>query len=512
MANYTEVFASKLDWAMPFQRTGKFPLDRTDLFESYADAVKYAAGNTADPDTRGLCGTSYVGQIITVYENSTVTVYKIKEDRTLAPIVDTFSLPIAGADTLGGVKVGSGLSINPETGVLSATGGGTADSVDWANITSKPTIAYTGVFTHTATTIAGLKEQVVTAVTNETLKEYSIYSGSLVGFSTSSFPSAKVDILVFTASKTASPIILFWSKSDTDSKSWFCYASSKEDDTYDNSVYQLSNEALTAEDLTALNAVIDASYVHTDNNFTNTLLEKLNGIAAGAQVNTIEKIKVNGAEVSPDSTKAVDISIPLISTNIDTDAESDSKTASPKAVKTYVDAKVSSTYRPAGTIAASAIPAPSASLLGNVYNLSEEFITTDAFVEGAGKSYSAGTNIVVIQSDSEYKLDVLAGFIDLSSYVKEADLATLAKTGKWSDIQEKPTIKGIALSSIETSDQSKEITTTGTIIDVRLIDTVTNEVVIADLSCTDATHWTVSFASAPTNPINIMVWTMQDIS
>ena len=53
-------------------------------------------------------------------------------------IPEEYTLPIATAEVLGGIKVGSGLSINPGTGVLSATGGGTADSVDWANITSKP--------------------------------------------------------------------------------------------------------------------------------------------------------------------------------------------------------------------------------------------------------------------------------------------------------------------------------------------------------------------------------------
>ena len=47
-------------------------------------------------------------------------------------------LPIASANTLGGVKVGAGLSINPESGVLSTTGGGTADSVEWDNVLSKP--------------------------------------------------------------------------------------------------------------------------------------------------------------------------------------------------------------------------------------------------------------------------------------------------------------------------------------------------------------------------------------
>ena len=41
-------------------------------------------------------------------------------------------LPIASADTLGGVKVGTGLSINPESGVLNA------DSPEWNNISGKP--------------------------------------------------------------------------------------------------------------------------------------------------------------------------------------------------------------------------------------------------------------------------------------------------------------------------------------------------------------------------------------
>lgn len=42
------------------------------------------------------------------------------------------ALPIASANTLGGVKVGTGLSINPESGVLSA------DSPEWNNISGKP--------------------------------------------------------------------------------------------------------------------------------------------------------------------------------------------------------------------------------------------------------------------------------------------------------------------------------------------------------------------------------------
>ena len=47
-------------------------------------------------------------------------------------------IPIASATQLGGVIVGAGLSVT-ENGVLSATGGGTADSVEWNNVLDKPT-------------------------------------------------------------------------------------------------------------------------------------------------------------------------------------------------------------------------------------------------------------------------------------------------------------------------------------------------------------------------------------
>ena len=50
----------------------------------------------------------------------------------------SYELPIASVDTLGGIKVGAGLSIS-EQGTLSATGGGTADAVEWNNVLDKPT-------------------------------------------------------------------------------------------------------------------------------------------------------------------------------------------------------------------------------------------------------------------------------------------------------------------------------------------------------------------------------------
>lgn len=54
--------------------------------------------------------------------------------------------------------------------------------------------------------------------------------------------------------------------------------------------------------------------------------------------NVIESIKVNNTPLSI-SDKAVNISLPIISTSISNDASSDTKTVSPKAVKSYVDGK-----------------------------------------------------------------------------------------------------------------------------------------------------------------------------
>ena len=57
------------------------------------------------------------------------------------------------------------------------------------------------------------------------------------------------------------------------------------------------------------NFIIDNNYVHTDNNFTTQLLNKLNGIENNAQVNKIEIIKVNNSNLEIQN-KSVNINVP----------------------------------------------------------------------------------------------------------------------------------------------------------------------------------------------------------
>lgn len=97
------------------------------------------------------------------------------------------------------------------------------------------------------------------------------------------------------------------------------------------------------------------------------------------------------------------------------------------------DAKISSAiasaitgvYTPKGTVAFASLPTASAANLGWVYNISDAFTTTASFVEGAGCSYGAGTNVVCVDAGSgAYKWDVLAGTIDLTE-LTEAEVQTI---------------------------------------------------------------------------------------
>lgn len=87
MASYTEEnIKSMMSWANAFSRLNPDVLDRTSLWGSLSDAQKYAKGDKNNPDSRGLFGTSYIGQVLTVFENDSVTVYKINANRDLEEV------------------------------------------------------------------------------------------------------------------------------------------------------------------------------------------------------------------------------------------------------------------------------------------------------------------------------------------------------------------------------------------------------------------------------------------
>ena len=89
-------------------------------------------------------------------------------------------------------------------------------------------------------------------------------------------------------------------------------------------------------------------------------------------------------------------------------------------IKEYVNSAIAGLYTPAGSVAFANLPALSSSVLGYVYDVSDDFTTDNRFVEPVGKSYSAHTNVVVVQTGSDpavYKFDVLTGMFDFHTYV-----------------------------------------------------------------------------------------------
>lgn len=99
------------------------------------------------------------------------------------------------------------------------------------------------------------------------------------------------------------------------------------------------------------------------------------------------------------------------------------KTETDSKIDEKINVAISTTYRAAGAVAFEALPALAASEEGKVYNITNEFTTTENFVEGAGKTYPIGTNVVCIDVGAdEYKWDVLAGFVDTSALATKQEL------------------------------------------------------------------------------------------
>lgn len=82
---------------------------------------------------------------------------------------------------------------------------------------------------------------------------------------------------------------------------------------------------------------------------------------------------------------------------------------------TKEDLGVGDVYTAAGSVAFANLPAPSASNVGQVYNVTDAFTTDDRFLEGADKAYPAGTNVGIVENGG-YFYDVLGGFVDTSNF------------------------------------------------------------------------------------------------
>ena len=78
-------------------------------------------------------------------------------------------------------------------------------------------------------------------------------------------------------------------------------------------------------------------------------------------------------------------------------------------IQSMIDNSTQNNYKAQGSIHFADLPTPSISYSGFAYDLLDDFTTDERFVEGTGKDYKAGSNIVVVKvSDGVYKFDVFA--------------------------------------------------------------------------------------------------------
>lgn len=96
------------------------------------------------------------------------------------------------------------------------------------------------------------------------------------------------------------------------------------------------------------------------------------------------------------------------------------------AAKTELQNSLGSAFRAKGSTAFASLPAPASATKGDVWNITDQFTTTDQFVDGSGKTLPAGTNVVAVAvttgDTTVMKWDALTGMIDLSGYMRKTDL------------------------------------------------------------------------------------------
>lgn len=156
------------------------------------------------------------------------------------------------------------------------------------------------------------------------------------------------------------------------------------------------------------------------NDYTNAEKQKLSGIASGAQANVIESVKVNGTKVEP-SSKAVDISVPIKTSQLTNDSEYQTK------------ANVDSIVTGKGYQTQSQVQSLINSAVGNITSIRYEKVTSLPATGSNGVIYlvahSHGTQDIYDEyiwlSETKTYEKIGNTDIDLSAYVKKSELTAI---------------------------------------------------------------------------------------
>ena len=186
----------------------------------------------------------------------------------------------------------------------------------------------------------------------------------------------------------------------------------------------------------------DSEYkVLSDNNLTDELKQKIlnagDSTFDGQYTSLTGKPSIEGHELASGNQTAASLGLATPSDISTATADMATQTwvegkgyATTTNVNTLINQAVSTVYTPKGSLAdiSTLITLATSGKVGDVYNISSEFTTTNVFIEGIGKKYPAGTNIVLVEVEDEKKWDVLAGSVDLSAYVKSSEMVAITET------------------------------------------------------------------------------------
>lgn len=305
----------------------------------------------------------------------------------------TYSLPTASADTLGGIKVGANLSISD--GVLSATD--TTYEFDGTYNASTNKAATVSTVTNAINALDG--GTIGTGSTTKTITALSQTNGNVSAtFKNIAFPVTSVNTKTGAVSLTASDV-----------------GALPDTTEIPTATSDLTNDS---------NFVSDASYVHTDNNFTTTLKDKLDGIAAGA---TVDDHKWNDVTLNKSLLASLgDIYVPYLSSTTATSSSLTTATPTPTAyqiAKYNNNAYLSSTTPAADDsstkVATTAFVSNAISSLGSVLDFKGTKETASQLPTTGNET---GDVWIVTADSSEYvwdgtKWEKFGPTIDLSGYV-----------------------------------------------------------------------------------------------
>lgn len=202
------------------------------------------------------------------------------QEKTKLAGLSNYTLPTASDTVKGGIKVGTGLTMNGE--VLSATGGGMADSVEWDNVLGKPkfaTVATSGAYND----LSG-KPSLSTVATSGSYNDLS----NKPTIPTVDVTKSYVDTQLATKANASN----VYTKSEVDSKVSSVYRVKGSVASYANlpttnvqsETVDLSGYATTAAMNTALGNKVDkvSGKGLSTNDYTTAEKDKLAGIATGA--------------------------------------------------------------------------------------------------------------------------------------------------------------------------------------------------------------------------------------